>query len=324
MEARILTYGAIVTHLFAADREGVLADVVLGYDGLQEYVDDTHYLGAVVGRHANRIAQGHFVLDGVRYPISRNDGAHSLHGGVRGFSKVVWSVEEAVVFRGEPRIKLTYRSGDGEEGYPGALDATVTYTLTSDDALEMKLTAGTDRPTVVNLTQHCYFNLRGHGDILRHVLHIDADRFTVIDDTLIPTGELRPVVGTPFDFRAPAPIGGRLGSRDEQLSFAKGYDHNWAINGKAGELRRLASLFDPATGRLLEVCSTAPGVQFYSGNLLNGEPPGKGGTPYLPRYGLCLEAQHFPDSPNRPEFPSTVLRPGELYSNTILYRFSTR
>lgn len=324
MEARIATYGGIVTSLTAPDRKGHYADVVLGYDSLPEYFKGTAYFGALIGRYGNRIAHGQFTLDGRKYTLATNNGPNSLHGGLVGFDKVVWQVEQAAVGARGPQVTLTYLSRDGEEGYPGNLQVKAVYTLGEDNSLRLDYTAVTDQDTLVNLTQHSYFNLRGHGDILGHVLQIPADRFTPVDATLIPSGELRPVSGTPFDFRQPTAIGVRIGAADEQLELGKGYDHNWVLAKPAGALGVVATVYEPDTGRVLEVSSTEPGVQFYSGNFLDGSSTGKGGWAYAPRDGLALEPEHFPDSPNRANFPTAILKPGQTYRNTILYRFSTR
>jgi aldose 1-epimerase len=324
MEARIATYGGIVTSLTAPDRKGHYADVVLGYDSLPEYFKGTAYFGAMIGRYGNRIAHGQFTLDGRKYTLATNNGPNSLHGGLVGFDKVPWQVEKAAVGAQGPQLTLTYLSRDGEEGYPGNLQVKAVYTLGEDNSLRLDYTAVTDKDTLVNLTQHSYFNLRGHGDILGHVLQIPADRFTPVDATLIPSGELRPVSGTPFDFRQPTPIGARIGAADEQLKFGKGYDHNWVLAKPAGVLGVVATVYEPDTGRVLEVSSTEPGVQFYSGNFLDGSSTGKGGWAYALHDGLALEPEHFPDSPNHANFPATILKPGQTYHNTILYRLSTR
>lgn len=324
MEARIATYGGIVTHLTARDRKDHMDDVVLGYETLEGYLKNSPYFGALVGRYANRIAKGQFTLNGVQYKLATNNGPNALHGGVTGFDKVVWRAAQAVVTANGPQLTLTYSSWDGEEGYPGNLSVTAVYTLTNDNALRLDYTATTDRDTVVNLTQHSYFNLRGHSDVLGHVVQINADRFTPIDEALIPTGKLQPVDGTPFDFRKPATIGARLNATDEQLRFGKGYDHNWIINKTSPGLAVAATVYEPDTGRVLEVSSTEPGLQFYSGNFLDGSVIGKGGRVYAFRNGFCMEPQHFPDSPNKNEFPSVVLKPGQTYNNTIIYRFSAR
>jgi aldose 1-epimerase len=324
MEARIATYGGTITTLTAPDRDGHYADVVLGYDSLPEYFKGTAYFGAMIGRYGNRIAHGQFVLDGVKYTLATNNGPNSLHGGVVGFDKVVWQVERSAVTAHGPQLALTYRSRDGEEGYPGNLEVRAVYTLTEDNTLRLDYTAVTDKDTPVNLTQHSYFNLRGRGDILGHVLQMPADRFTPVDSTLIPSGELRSVAGTPFDFRTPTAIGARIGAADEQLKFGQGYDHNWVLNKAPGALGPVATVYEPETGRVLEVSSTEPGVQFYSGNFLDGKSVGKNGWAYEFRDGLALEPQHFPDSPNHANFPAVTLHPGTTYRNTIVYRFSAR
>jgi aldose 1-epimerase len=324
MEVRIATYGGIVTSLTAPDRKGHFADVMLGYDSLPEYFKGKSYFGAMIGRYGNRIALGQFTLDGRKFTLATNDGPNSLHGGVVGFDKVVWQVEKASVGARGPQLALTYLSPDGEEGYPGNLTVKAVYTLTEDDALRLDYTAVTDKDTPVNLTQHSYFNLRGRGDVLGHLLQIPADQFTPVDRTLIPTGELQPVAGTAFDFRQPTAIGARIGATDEQLKFGRGYDHNWVIAKPAGALGVVATVYEPDTGRVLEVSSTEPGLQFYSGNFLDGISTGKGGWAYAVHDGLALEPQHFPDSPNRASFPSTILKPGHTYHNTIIYRFSAR
>jgi aldose 1-epimerase len=323
VQAEITNYGGIVVALRAPDRRGQVADVALGFDRLDQYLERHPYFGAIIGRYGNRIAGGRFSIDEVEYTLARNNGDNHLHGGVRGFDKAVWQADAAPAADG--RIVLRYRSRDGEEGYPGNLDTTVTYTLTEESELRIEYEATTDKPTVVNLTNHSYFNLAGHGvgDVLGHEVMIDADRFTPVDAGLIPTGELRPVEGTPFDFRTPTPIGARIDAPDEQLKFGRGYDHNFVLNGTAGQLRLVARVIEPASGRVLEVLTTEPGMQFYTGNFLDGSVRGKGGRPYPRRSGFCLETQHFPDSPNKPQFPSTLLRPGERYQTTTVYRLTT-
>ncbi len=322
-EARISNYGGLVVSLKMPDRDGKLGDVVLGYDHLADYIKETPYFGALIGRYGNRIARGKFTLDGQQYTLATNNYPNALHGGNQGFDKVVW--EPMVLANPDgPALKLTYVSKDGEEGYPGTLSVTVIYTLTQDNGLKVDYTATTDKDTVVNLTQHSYFNLAGRGDVLDHVVMIPADRFTPVDSTLIPTGELRSVDGTPFDFRTPTAIGARIKQDDEQLKFANGYDHNWVINKQPGQLTLMARVTEPTTGRVLEVFSTEPGLQFYSGNFLDGTLTGKGGWVYQFRNGFCMEPQHFPDSPNHPAFPSVVLKPGQVYRNTIIYKFSTQ
>ncbi len=320
-EARICNYGGIVLSLKVPDRNGKMGDVVLGYDQLADYIKETPYFGALIGRYGNRIAKGQFTLDGKQYTLATNNFPNSLHGGVKGFDKVIWNPTFMVSPEG-PALKLKYLSHDGEEGYPASLDVTVIYTLTDDNALRVEYTATTDRDTVINLTQHSYFNLAGRGDILSHSVMINADRFTPVDATLIPTGELRPVEGTPFDFRRPTAIGARINQDDEQLKFGKGYDHNWVINKPMGQLGLMARVTESTSGRALEVLSTEPGLQFYSGNFLDGTLTGKGGWVYQFRNGFCMEPQHYPDSPNKPEFPSVVLKPGDTYRNTIIYKFS--
>lgn len=320
-EARICNYGGLVISLKVPDRNGHLGDVVLGYDNLDGYLKETPYFGALIGRYGNRIAKGKFTLDGKEYTLAVNNGVNALHGGLKGFDKVVWT--PAILASPEgPTLQLKYLSRDGEEGYPGNLSVTAVYTLTHDNALKLEFTATTDKDTVVNLTQHSYFNLAGKGDILSHVVMMPADRFTPVDSTLIPTGELRPVEGTPFDFRTPTAIGARINQPDEQLKFGGGYDHNWVFNKQIGQLTRLAKVTEPTTGRVLEVFSTEPGLQFYSGNFLDGTITGKGGWVYKFRNGFCMEPQHYPDSPNHPSFPTTELKPGQVYHHTMLYKFS--
>jgi aldose 1-epimerase len=322
MEAGVATYGGIVTALTAPDRDGHYADVVLGYDTLEGYLKDRSYFGALIGRYGNRIAHGKFSLNGTAYTLAANNGPNSLHGGKVGFDKVVWKVATAQVTAQGPSLTLTYLSRNGEEGYPGNLLVTAVYTLTEDNALRLAYTARTDHDTVVNLTNHSYFNLRGHGDILRHLVQINAERFTPVDSTLIPTGELRAVAGTPFDFRVPTAIGARIDLDDKQLKFAIGYDHNWVIDHPSGVLTLQATVYEPQSGRVLEVLSTEPGLQFYSGNFLAGPIAGKADQIYAFRGGFCMEPQHYPDSPNHTDFPSTVLKSGETYHNTIVYRLT--
>jgi aldose 1-epimerase len=323
LEARVMTYGGILVSLKTPDRNGKMGDVVLGYDNLDSYVKNSPYFGALIGRYGNRIARGHFTLDGTTYTLATNNYPNALHGGLKGFDKHVWSATTKEGAEG-PELILTYLSKDGEEGYPGNLNVTAIYTLMQDNALRLQYTAETDKDTVLNLTQHSYFNLAGTGDILNHQVTILADRFTPVDATLIPTGELRPVENTPFDFRTSTAIGARIGQEDEQLKFGGGYDHNWVINKEFGKLALMARVTDPASGRVLEVLSTEPGLQFYSGNFLDGTITGKGGWVYQRRAAFCMEPQHYPDSPNRPEFPSTELKPGQVYHHTIIYRFSVQ
>jgi len=322
MEAGIMTYGGIVVSLKVPDKDGKFADVVLGYDNLNAYVANNPMFGALVGRYGNRIASGQFTLDGNTYTLAKNNGPNHLHGGIKGFDKKVWKVARAEVGPDGPRLELTYLSKDGEEGYPGNLSVTATYTLTEDNALRLDFTATTDKDTVCNLTHHSYFNLHGGGDILGHLVYINADKFTPVDNTLIPTGELRPVAGTPLDFRTPTAIGARINSTDEQIKFGNGYDHNWVLNKKGEGLSLAARVTEPASGRVMEVLTTEPGVQFYTANFLDGI-TGKYGWAYKPHDAVCFEPQHFPDSPNHPNFPSAELKPGETYHNTIIYKFST-
>jgi len=323
VEVRIMNYGGIVTSFKAPDRNGNMGDVVLGYDNLDGYLKANPFFGAMVGRYGNRIAQAKFTLNGKEYKLAANNNGNALHGGLKGFDKVVWDAKTAATSAG-PSLELRYVSRDGEEGYPGTLSVTAVYTLTEDNGLRLDYTATTDKDTVLNLTQHSYFNLAGKGDILNHEVMIDADRFTPVDATLIPTGELRPVQGTPFDFRKPKAIGARINQDDEQLKFGKGYDHNWVINRKGSELKVIARVNEPTTGRVLEVLSTQQGLQFYTGNHLDGSITGKGGWVYKARSAFCMEPQHFPDSPNHPEFPTTVLKPGQTYRETIEYRLSVQ
>ncbi|HEX4574232.1 MAG TPA: aldose epimerase family protein [Gemmatimonadales bacterium] len=325
MEVRAMTYGGIIVSLRVPDRAGHLDDVVLGYDRLDDYVRNSPYFGAIVGRYGNRIARGQFTLGGTVYRLATNNGPNHLHGGVRGFDKLVWGAEP---FQRGDTVGVVFRhtSPDGDEGYPGTLTAAVTYTVTEQGELIVDYSARTDNPTPVNVTQHSYFNLAGDArrDILDHQLTIAADSFTPVDSTLIPTGAIVPVAGTPFDFRAPVAIGARIEQSDEQLRRGQGYDHNFVLNRRGPGLMHAASVFEPTTGRVLDVFTTEPGVQFYSGNFLDGSITGKGGRVYRHRYGLCLETQHFPDSPNHPTFPSTILRPGAAYQSRTVFRFSVR
>ncbi len=323
-EAQIMSYGGIVTSLKVADKNGKLGDVVLGYDTLDGYLKSTPYFGALIGRYGNRIANGKFTLDGQTCTLPVNNAPNCLHGGLKAFDKVVWEVVRARATGKEASLELSYLSKDGEEGFPGNLKVTATYTLTEDNALRLDFAATTDKPTVLNLTHHSYFNLAGHGDVLNHEVTINADKFTAVDANLIPTGELRPVKGTPFDFTTPHAVGERINAGDEQLKLGNGYDHNWVLNKKGGELSFVARVYEPTSGRVMEVFSTEPGTQFYTGNFLDGTLTGKGGWTYQFRNGLCFEPQHFPDSPNHPAFPSAVLRPGQTFKNTIAYKFSVR
>ncbi|MDZ7319745.1 MAG: galactose mutarotase [candidate division KSB1 bacterium] len=322
MKVQITNYGGIVTSILVPDKNGKLGDVVLGYDNLEGYLKSNPYFGCIVGRYGNRIARGKFSLNGKEYSLATNNGPNHLHGGIKGFDKVVWNAK-AIPGTGEARLKLTYLSKDGEEGYPGNLSVTVVYTLTNDNALRIDYEATTDQSTICNLTNHSYFNLKDAGatPILNHELQLDADYITPVDSTLIPTGKLQPVAGSPFDFKNPTPIGARIDADDEQIRFGGGYDHNFVLNGQPGELRRVGKLSEPTSGRVLEVWTTEPGIQFYSGNFLDGSITGKNGTVYHFRHGLCLETQHYPDSPNQPNFPTTVLNPGEKYQTTTIYKF---
>lgn len=325
MQVEITNYGGIITRLLAPDKNGQLADIVLGFDKLEGYQKDHPYFGAIIGRYGNRIAKGKFTIDGQEYTLAANNGANALHGGPMGFHKRLWQARE-ITREGYVGLELNRASPDMEEGYPGTLAATVRYLLNDNNELLIEYEATTDKPTVVNLTNHSYFNLKGagKGDILGHELMIAADHFTPVDSALIPTGELRPVEGSPFDFRTPRPIGERVNADDEQIRFGLGYDHNFVLRRERPGLELAATLYEPASGRLMEVLTTEPGIQFYCGNFLDGSHIGKGGIPYNYRTGLCLETQHYPDSPNQPAFPPTVLRPGEKYETKTAYRFSAR
>ena len=324
MQAGIITYGGTVVSLTAPDRNGKFADVVLGMDDLAGYMKATAFFGALIGRYGNRIGHAQFTLDGKTHKLPANDHANTLHGGPAGFDKHVWSAVPGASADGET-LELTYVSKDGEAGFPGTLTSHVVYTLTAKNELKIDYTATTDKPTVVNLTNHSYFNLagQGEGDVLGHEVMINADRFTPVDAGLIPTGELRPVAGTPFDFTKPTAIGARIEANDEQIKFGKGYDHNWVLNKSAEGLTKAAEVSEPKSGRVMEVWTTEPALQFYTGNFLDGTLKGKGKT-YIRRGALCMETQHYPDSPNKPAFPSTELKPGATYRSTTLYRFSAR
>ncbi len=322
MEVKITNYGAAIVSLTAPDRRGQLADVTLGYDDLQGYVQDTAYFGATIGRYGNRIAKGRFSLGGVQYTLAQNNNGNHLHGGIRGFNKVLWKATRRTDASGA-HLKLAYSSKDKEEGYPGNLAVTVTYTLTDENELKIDYDATTDKETVLNLTNHSYFNLARAGSILGHELKLNADRFTPTDATSIPTGELRDVKNTPFDFLRPTAIGARIEMPDQQLLFGIGYDHNFVLNNPNGALALAAEVYEPTTGRVMQVLTTEPGVQFYSGNFLK-DVKGKAGKVYQKRGAFCLETQHFPDSPNKPQFPSVVLKPGATYRQTTIYKFSAR
>ncbi|HKT06219.1 MAG TPA: aldose epimerase family protein [Rugosimonospora sp.] len=321
---RVLSYGGIVQSIEVPDRDGHLANVALGFDNLADYQEKSPYFGAITGRYANRIARGRFTLDGVGYEVPVNDGTNSLHGGAVGLDKHIWDAE-ALAADAEPALALQYVSPAGDQGYPGTLRMTVTYTLTAGDALRIDYLAGTDATTVVNLTNHTYFNLAGEGSgaVYDHVLQLHADRYTPVDGALIPTGELAPVAGTPMDFTAPVPIGARIRDNFGQLLRGTGYDHNWVLRGDSGGLAVAARVEEPASGRVLTVHTDQPGIQFYTGNFLTGALVGTGGRAYRQGDAFALETQHFPDSPNQPEFPSTVLRPGEVYRTTTVYEFGT-
>lgn len=322
MKVKITNYGGIVTSILVPDKNGKQGDVVLGHDNLEGYLKANPYFGCIVGRFGNRIARGKFTLNEKTYSLATNNDLNHLHGGIKGFDKVVWSSKE---MKGKDTVglELTYMSKDGEEGYPGNLSVKVIYTLTNENAVRIDYEATTDQPTVCNLTNHTYFNLKdaGASPILDHELMLDADYLTPVDSTLIPTGKLQPVAGTPFDFKIPTAIGARINADNEQIKFGLGYDHNLVLNGKAGELRMAGKLIETTTGRVVKVWTTEPGIQFYSGNFLDGSITGKNGTVYHYRHGLCLETQHYPDSPNQSSFPSTVLNPGEKYQTTTVYKF---
>jgi aldose 1-epimerase len=324
MEVRAMTYGGIIVSIRVPDKNGTFGDVVLGHESLDGYLVNPPYFGVIVGRYANRIANATFTLDGTKYTLAKNDGPNSLHGGVNGFNKQVWEGKEFKNSKGVG-VAFSYLSKDGEEGYPGNLKVKVSYTLTDENQLILDYEATTDKATPLNLSQHSYFNLAGEGsgDILGHHVMLNADRFTPVDKTLIPTGELLPVQGTPMDFTKPTAIGARINDNYEQLVMGKGYDHNWVINRTGAGLVLAAKVHEPASGRILEVSTTQPGVQFYSGNFLDGTITGKHGHVYKQRYGLCLETQHFPDSPNHPDFPSTILKPGEKFQSQTVFKFST-
>jgi aldose 1-epimerase len=322
--AKIMTYGGIVQSLEVPDKDGKLVDVVLGYDQLDDYVTNNPYFGALIGRYGNRIGGGKFTLNGTTYTLATNNGPNHLHGGVKGFDKVIWSAKPMCTQDG-PALELTYRSPDMEEGYPGNLEVTAVYALTDANELKVTFTARTDKDTVCNLTHHSYFNLSGGGTILDHLCYINADKTTPVDSGLITTGEIKPVDGTPFDFRKPTAIGDRINDPDVVLQYGPGYDHNWVVNQKQpGELTLQARVTSPKTGIIMEVLSDEPCLQFYAGNFLDGTIKGKGGVVYQKRTGLCLEPQHAPDSPNKPNWPSVVLKPGQTFHNTIIYKFSAK
>jgi aldose 1-epimerase len=324
VKVRITNYGGIITSLKVPDRNGNPGDIVLGFDNLDAYLKGHPYFGAIIGRYANRIAKGRFTLNGHQYTLAVNNGENHLHGGIKGFDKVVWTATPLRVPNGAV-LQLTYQSKDGEEGYPGNLSVTVIYTLTNANELKIEYWATTDKDTVINLTSHSYFNLAGQGtgDILNHQLLINARRFTPTDAGSIPTGELKSVKGTPFDFTSAFRIGDRINDDDQQLKFGKGYDHNFVLDGRMGTLQQAAVAYEPTSGRLMEIWTDQPGIQFYSGNFLDGTLTGKDGKVYQQRYGFCLETQHFPDSPNQPSFPTTVLRRGQRYHTITIHKFKT-
>jgi aldose 1-epimerase len=324
MEVAINNYGGVVVSIKTPDRNGKFADVVLGFDNFDGYLNNAPFFGALVGRYGNRIAKARFALDGHEYHLAANDNGNTLHGGLKGFDKRVWKAKD-VSTKEVPAVELEYLSKDGEEGYPGNLTVTVTYSLTPKNELKIDYAASTDKDTVLNLTNHSYFNLagQGEGDILSHLMTINADHFTPVDTTLIPTGELKSVAGTPLDFRKPTAIGARIDANDQQMKFGRGYDHNFVLNRKDGGLILAARVTEPSSGRVLEVLTTQPGLQFYTGNFLDGTMHGKAGKVYPRRSAFCMETQHFPDSPNHPEFPTTVLKPGEHFQSTTVFRFST-
>jgi aldose 1-epimerase len=316
--AKVIEYGAILSELWVPDRNGQPGNVVAGFDHLAQYLNGHPFFGATTGRFANRIAKGRFTLEGKEYTLATNNGPNALHGGLKGFDKQLWKSEPLPAKAGEEGVRFTYLSNDGEEGYPGNLNVTVTYTLTDDNALVIDYTATTDKPTIINLTNHSYFNLAGSGDILNHELRVTADRYTPVTDQLIPTGELAPVAGTPFDFQQTTKIGARF---SQLTNNPRGYDHNLVLKRQGAGLEAIAWVNEPMTGRRMEVLTTEPGLQLYTGNFLDGKLTGIGGVTYKQHSAFCLETQHFPDSPNHPNFPSTTLRPGEKYRTTTVYRF---
>ena len=317
VEVRVTNYGGIITSLKTPDRNGAFADIVLGFDTLEGYLGYHPYFGAVLGRYANRIALGRFTIDGIAHRLTMNSGPNHIHGGVKGFDKHIWQPEVV----GDNTVRLSRVSPDGEEGYPGNLQVAVAYSLTNYNELIVEYQAMTDLPTHVNLTQHTYFNLAGAGDVLGHELTIDADRYTPVDAASIPTGVLAPVAGTPFDFRKPAPIGARIEAQHPQIAHGRGYDHNYVLNREGDTLEFAARVVEPVSGRVLEVATTEPGVQLYTANFLDGSIKGKGGAAYGRHAGFCLETQHYPDTPNKPAFPSSLLRPGSTYSSRTVFKF---
>jgi aldose 1-epimerase len=324
MEVTIVTYGGIITSIRVPGRDGRIGNVALGLASLREYETKSPYFGAITGRFANRIAEGKFTLDGVTHQLDINNGPNSLHGGLKGFDKQVWAARE-LDSQGEPALELTYHSPDGDQKFPGALDVKVVYTLTGANELHIDYSATTDKPTIVNLTNHSYFNLKGEGDICDHVVMLNASRSTLVNAALIPTGELAPVAGTPLDFRQPKPVAPGIRSAHPQIAIAKGYDHNWVLDRVSEDDKSLilaARVQEPHSGRVLEVLTTEPGIQFYTGNFLDGSLYGPSGHAYRQGDGFCLETQHYPDSPNHSIFPSTVLRPGESYRTKTVFKFT--
>lgn len=324
LEMQVINYGGIITSFKVPDKNGTLEDIVLGYDSLSQYLKSSPYFGALIGRYGNRIAKGKFKIDGTEYTVAGNNNGQHLHGGLKGFDKVYWDIEPVESSEGKA-LKLTYVSKDGEEGYPGTLTTEVIYTLTNNDEWKIDYKATTDKKTIINLTQHTYFNLTGNtsGDILGHELYLKADEFVPVDKVLIPTGKLEIVKNTPFDFTVATSVGKRINEKHPQLTNGLGYDHCWVLSSK-DSVKLAGSLYEPTSGRMMEVYTTEPGIQFYSGNFLDGTLTGKGGVAYKKHYGLCLETEHYPDSPNQPSFPSTVLEPGATYQTHTTYRFSVK
>ena len=322
MVVQITNYGGKIVSILVPDKDGNLGDVNLGYETAETYLNGIASLGATMGRYANRIANAQFTLNDSTYQLAKNAGENSIHGGNQGFRFQVWDAEQI----DDQTLALSYLSEDGEEGYPGNLQVKVIFTVTEDNELKLEYAATTDKPTVLNFTNHAFFNLagEGNGDVLDHVLYVNADQFTVVDEESIPTGEIRDVAGTPLDFTTPTRIGDRIDADNEQLQYAGGYDHNYVINKAEGELALAARLSEPNSGRVMEVYTTEPGIQVYTANSLTNEDTGKGGKTYGPRSSICLETQHFPDSPHHPHFPSTVLNPGEEYLSTTIYKFSVQ
>ena len=327
MVVQITNFGGKIVSLYAPDRKGNLTDIVLGYDNIDDYIKGNPYFGAICGRYANRIANGRFIIDGKTYQLPINNGLNSLHGGPEGFNNQVFDTKGVVKTKNGQAVEMIYLSKDGEMGYPGTLNVNITYTLSDKNELTLDFEAETNKATHVNICGHSYFNLagEGNGDIMGHELSINSDKFTPVSDTLIPTGELRPVAGTPMDFIKFKVIGKNIDDNYDQLEYGKGYDHNWVLNKKKkGELSLAATCYEPKSGRVMEVFTTQPGVQLYTGNWLDGNDKGKGGKPYLMRSGLCLETQNFPDSPNKPNFPSTLLKPDQIYKHSCIYKFSSK